>query len=83
MKIDIECEENFGFKLYIKFLNLVNCTFDDCGKLADITFLEQIMSKDDILFILKNRLLNLKLRTEIIKFYRMMHIDVSIIDEMA
>jgi len=67
--------------IYIKFIRMLNIVFDDNATFHNEEFLEEVLDKGDIIKILKNKItLNLELRTELIKYYRMIYVDVSIIN---
>ena len=66
------------FKIFYRFLKLLNKTFD-VNALDDIPqFLKDYLTPNEILKILSITTLNIELRLEIIKFFRMIYIDLSI-----
>ena len=64
--------------IFTKFLYLLNASFDGESSLDETEFLSKILKREDIIKILTRQDLNLKLRTELIKFYRMLYIDIII-----
>ena len=64
--------------IFTKFLYLLNASFDGGSSLDETEFLSKILKREDIIKILTRQDLNLKLRTELIKFYRMLYIDIII-----
>jgi hypothetical protein len=67
-----------SYQIFLLFIRLVNNSFDDNAIFNDNDFLVSILNKNEIVKILKNRDLNLELRTEILKFFRMIYIDIPI-----
>ena len=68
-------------KIFTKYLSLINICFDDNSLFTDYDFLSKIFSSNEIKIFLRNPTLDLKLRTEILRFYRIVYIDVSISHE--
>lgn len=66
------------FDIYIKFLRIINFLFDGNATLNEIPFLSKILSHADVPNILKKKDIELTLRIEILKFFRMSSIDVII-----
>lgn len=66
------------FQIYVKFLKLVNYLFDGNATLNELEFLSTILKAGDIPKILKKKDLDLTLRVEILKFFRMVFVDVII-----
>jgi hypothetical protein len=64
--------------IVIKFISLTNDLFDGNATLNEQAFLRQIIHETEVPTILSNTNLNLKLRIEILKFFRMIYIDVII-----
>lgn len=69
------------FNVYIKFLRLCNFLFDGNATLDETEFLKCIIKNNEIPLILRKRDLDLSLRIEILKFFRMVFIDVIINQE--
>ena len=62
---------------YLHFLNLINLAFDGSSTLDETEFLNSILTPEEIIEILSKRTdLDLSLRTELLKFYRMAYIDL-------
>jgi hypothetical protein len=64
--------------MVIKYISLVNKLFDGNATLNEQAFLTQIINEKEVPIILSNTNLNLPLRIEILKFFRMIYIDVII-----
>ena len=62
----------------MKYIRLINEAFDDNAMFNDNTFLSNFLSEEEIMIILENKMINLKLRTELLRFFRMVYIDVTI-----
>ena len=66
--------------IFVKFVYICNLVFDDNATSNNQEFLEEILNRQELKIILKYSNLNIELRTELVKYYRMLYIDVSIID---
>ena len=64
--------------IFTKFLKIVNYLFDGNSTLNECSFLSKIFQKKEIPYILKDKTLNLPMRIEILKFFRIIYIDVII-----
>lgn len=64
-----------SFKLY---LELVNYVFDDSANNDDTLLLERILNEEEIMILLKNKNVDLELRTEVLKLYRIMYIESNV-----
>ena len=65
-------------ELMIKFLKIINFLFDGNSTLNELEFLTTIFQKEEIPPILYDLTLDLSLRVELIRFYRISYIDVLI-----
>jgi len=68
-------------KIFLKYITILNNCFDDNALFSDNTFLTSVLTCDEIKFFLRNSNLNLNLRTQMLRFYRMVYIDVPISHE--
>ena len=79
---DDEIYEGYHLKdlteLMTKFLKIINFLFDGNSTLNELEFLSKIFQKEEIPPILLDLTLNLPLRIELIRFYRISYIDVLI-----
>ena len=66
------------YKIFINFLSMVNIHFDGDATLNELTFLHQIFSTDEIIKLIRKKDIDLILRTEILKFFRVVYIDAII-----
>jgi len=73
------CSIELAEKIFIKYLSLINMVFDESAKTQTNPFVKDLFEENEIINILRNLHLNLEIRTELIKFFRMVYIDVSII----
>ena len=64
--------------LFTHFLKIINYMFDGNSTLNEEQFLSSIFNKEQIAEILQDLNLNLSLRTEIIRFYRILYMDIMI-----
>ena len=64
--------------LFTKFLKIINYLFDGNSTLNELDFLSKIFEKKQIPLILNDKTLNLPLRIQLIRFYRLAYIDVLI-----
>lgn len=78
--IDLMDTSNFQHSLiiYTVFLKLINFNFDGNATLNEEKFLYSILNHAEIQQILSKKDLNIKLRLEILKFFRIIYIDVII-----
>jgi hypothetical protein len=67
-----------GTKIFNKYLKLINLSFDDNAMFNDNEFLISVLNSAEVLSILKIKNLDLNLRTELIKCFRMTYVDVPI-----
>lgn len=78
-----ESEEKYNFlfaeNIFLIFLILINSIFDDNSTQSNQDFLEEILNKKEIIQILENTNISIEIRIELIKYYRMLYIDVSIV----
>ncbi len=72
------CENKLAERIFIKYLKLLNLSFDDNAMFNDNQFLKKFLSQEDIFSIMNNFSLPLVLRTEFIHFFRMVYMDISI-----
>lgn len=75
------CPPGLALKIYYKFLSVVNYVYDDSAMFNESNLLNNILSSTSILKILSNMNLELKLRTQLIRYFRMSYIDISISNE--
>ena len=75
---EYECSLKLAYKIVSYYLHLINIVFDDDAIYNDNNFLIRILEKKEVQKILLVSNLPLSLRNEILKFYRMVYIDVSI-----
>ncbi len=73
-----DCPMELAETIYINYLKLVNMIFDESAQSQPSDFIDELMEERQIVQILKNLELNLEIRKEILKFYRVVKIDVSI-----
>jgi hypothetical protein len=66
---------------FSKFLEIINLLFDGDAVLQEKSFLENLIKPEDIPKILKSKSLDLKFRIEILKFFRMVYLDLVINSE--
>jgi hypothetical protein len=66
------------FHIFIKFLYLINVCFDGNSTLNELDFLKTIIKPEEIPKILRKKDIDLKLRVEILKFFRMIYVDIII-----
>ena len=64
--------------IFTNFLKIVNFLFDGNSTLNECYFLSTIFQKKDIPFVIIDKTLDLTLRIEILKFFRIIYIDVII-----
>ena len=72
------CDLNLAEIIFTKFIKTINLSFDDNAMFNDNEFLSELLTKDQIMKILNNLSLDLSLRTEIIHYFRMVYMDVTI-----
>ena len=66
------------FKIFNRYFKLITKTFDLNALDEMPPFLSEFLSADDLIHILSITTLNISLRLELIKFFRMIYIDLSI-----
>jgi len=64
--------------VFYRFFKLINLFYDGDATFDEFEFLVKIIKKEHIIEILKNKFLDLKIRVELLKFYRMCFIDVTV-----
>ena len=65
-------------EIFTKFLKVMNYMFDGNSTLNENDFLSQVFTCEEILQILEDSSLNIKLRIELIKFFRLAYMDIII-----
>jgi hypothetical protein len=63
------------FNIFYLTLKITNKIFDGASQ-EDRNFLSKLFKREHLAFILKNKALNMNIRTEIIKFYRKTNLDI-------
>lgn len=66
------------YKLFIKFLKLINSTKKSELNTEDLEFFSSILTTEDIVKLLQIKVIDIKLRIEILKFLKLLYIDLSI-----
>lgn len=77
-KLSSICPQTLALKILYKYLCIVNFVYDDSAMFSGSDFLNQLILKEECISILKNLTLDIKLRTQIIKLFRITYIDISI-----
>jgi hypothetical protein len=75
---DVKLTPLLALKTYLKFLSLINGVFDDNALFDHSKTLFKLASSKEIISILKIQNLDLQLRTELIRYFRMVNIDMCI-----
>ena len=65
-------------KINLNYLHLINRSFDGGSNLDETEFLSKIFTQEELITILKRKDINLKFRTELLIFYRIIYIDFII-----
>lgn len=75
---DQEESANLILSTFILYIKLINLHYDGNATLNEQDFLSTVLDKSDIPYILKKKNLPLSLRVEILRFFRMVFIDIII-----